>query len=197
MTWLDLLSLGAFAGLLVLAHKRGVILEITDLISIVVGGFFAFRTFRPLANGLHGSLFSGFSLGFLQKFCLLTVFIICVMVVFAVGLNFQRRAKEEHFIEKSTDERLGVIVGFFKAIILILLLLGLMFYNDAFPDDDTRQLKKGVVVSRLLGLSDFVKPIVYITAPSDLAEAFMVNGLDPNNRKLKKKKKTSKKKQKK
>lgn len=188
MHWLDFVTLVGFVGLLFLAHKRGVILEATDIVSILVGGLFAFRLFRPLASALHSSVFKGFNLAFLQKFCLFSIFTIGVLVVFAVGLTFQRKAKEEHLLEQNVDEKLGVVVGFFKAVILLLLLLGLLFYNDAFPESESKKLKKGAVVSRMLGASAVVKPLVYIVAPSDLAEAFMVNGLDPTGRKLKKKK---------
>ncbi len=177
MTWLDIVCTVAFFIFLALAHKRGVVLEVADLLCIIGGGFFAFRTFRPIAGALKNSVFSGFSLEFLERFCLFTVFIICSLVIFAVGLNFQRKVKEEKILERELDERLGVVVGFFKTIIVLVLFLGLLFYNDAFPKRELRSLKGGFAVSILLGLDSFVKPIIYVVAPSDLAAGFIDKGL--------------------
>jgi uncharacterized membrane protein required for colicin V production len=179
MTWLDLVTLGAFALFLSLAYKRGVILEVADLLCILVGGFFAFRMFRPISEFLHSSVFSGFSITFLERFSLFVVFIIVCLVVFSVALNFQRKTKEEKVLDRDVDEKLGVAVGFVKACIVIMLGLGFLFYNDAFPSREQRKLKNGAIVSALLGMSGVVRPIVYIVAPSDLAKEFMIKGLGP------------------
>ncbi|HIB68872.1 MAG TPA: CvpA family protein [Phycisphaerales bacterium] len=177
MTWLDLASVAGFFLLVYLASKRGVVLEITDIICIVVGGLFAFRSYRPLASGLHSSIFKGFSIGFLEKFCLFGIFILSCMVLFAIGLTIQRRAKEEHVLEKDVDEKLGILVGLFKAALVIMLCVGLLFYKEAFPAREIRRMKQGPVVSKMIGLSGAIKPVVYIVAPQDLAKDYMTYGL--------------------
>lgn len=177
MTWLDFVCFFAFFGLIFLASKRGVILEATDLICIVVGGFFSFRTFRPIANFLHGSIFKAFNFNFLQGLCLFLTFTVVFLTIFGFALNFQRKVKENKKLDADVDSRLGIAVGFVKTMVLIQLFLGFVFYNDAFPSREVRPLKNGAIVSRFLGLSSFVKPIVYVVAPSDLADGFMEKGL--------------------
>ena len=177
MTWLDLACVGGYFLLVYLASKRGVVLEVADIICVVVGGLLAFRGYRPMASGLHSSIFKGFSLEFLEKFCLFGLFIGSCLGLFAAGLTIRRRAKEEHVLEKDVDEKLGIVVGLFKAALVIMLCVGLLFYKEAFPDREIRRMKKGPVVSKMIGLSGVIAPVVYIVAPQDLAKDFMAYGL--------------------
>lgn len=177
MTWLDLVCIVAFVGSIVLAGKRGIILEVTDFVVLFVGGFFAFRSYRVLAKMMKGSIFSSFSEGFLEKFCLFTVFTICFLVIFGAALNFQRKVNEEKRIDKDVDARLAMAFGFFKTVLLIQLFLGTIFYNEAFSQRDTALLKRGPVVSLFLGMSSFSKPLVYIIAPYDVAKGFFTKGM--------------------
>lgn len=179
MTWLGILTLGAFGVFMSLAFKRGVILELADLACIIIGGFLSFRMFRPISQALHKGFLSGFSLGFLEKSVILTIFTVSGLVIFSIGLTVRRRAKEEKHLEEDIDQRLGLVVGLFKAVMVILLLLGLVFYNDLFPKRDTRKLKSGVIVSKVLSLSPLVKPVVYLSAPTELAKSFIKKGFGP------------------
>jgi uncharacterized membrane protein required for colicin V production len=189
MTWLDMVCFVAFVGFMALAHKRGVILEVADILCILLGGTLAFRSFRAISTALHNSVFSGFSLNFLQKSCVFGVFTVAFLVIFAIALSFQRRVKEEKVLDKDVDQRLGLVVGFFKTTLLLSLCVAMLFYNDAFPERELKSLKGGLVVSRLLGLSTAVKPIVYIAAPQDLAKEFMDKGFSTSTKKAKKPKK--------
>ena len=190
MTWLDLACVAGFILLVYLASKRGVVLEVTDVICILLGGLFAFRGYRPVANGLHSSIFKGFSIGFLENFCLFGIFIVTCMILFAAGLTIRRRAKEEHVLEKDVDEKLGIVVGLLKAALVVMLCTGLMFYNEAFPDREIRRMKNGPVVSKMIGMAGVVKPVVYIVAPQDLAKDFMKYGMAPYKKRPKGKPKT-------
>ena len=183
MAWLDFATLGMFALFLSLAYKRGVILEVTDLICFVLGGILAFRLYRPISSGLHASVFSKFSIQFLERFCIVTIFVVTCLVIFGLGLNFQRKIKEEKVLDQDVDQRLGLVVGFFKTTIVIICFLGFLFYNEAFPALEVNKLKSGFVVSRVLGLQGVVKPLIYIIAPSDLAEDFLKKGLGTSNAK--------------
>lgn len=180
MTWLDLVVAVGFGGLLSLAYNRGIILEITDFVAVMLAGFLSLRMFRALAGGLHSLLFKGWSLGFLEKFSFFLLFVGTFLAVFSVGLTLERRMKEEKVIEKLTDRRLGLAFGVVKNAWLMCLLLGLLFYLDLVPAREAPQLRRGVFVGAFLGLSSFVQPTVYVMAPSDLAKDFMTKGLRPS-----------------
>lgn len=177
MTWLDLVCMGLFGGSIYLATKRGIILEVTDFFILMVGGFISFRSYRAMGNLLHSTFFGKFSLVFLQRFCLIGVFTVIFLVTFAVALNFQRKVNEDKKLDKDLDVRMAIGFSFFKTILFIQLFLGFMFYNDAFPRRETKRLKRGPVVSALLGLSAFAKPVVYITTPLDIAKEFCNKGM--------------------
>lgn len=179
MHWLDFAVFGMVALFLSLAYKRGVVLEITDLLVFLTGGFLAFRLYRPIANGLHSSVFSGFTISFLERFCLITIFVVTALVVFGGGLHVQRRVKEEKVLDKEVDSRLGLVVGLVKTTLVVVSVLGLLFYNDAFPTHETRKLKRGAIVSMMLSFSGVVKPFIYVIAPSDLADAYIKKGFGP------------------
>lgn len=185
MTWLDLVCVAALVGSIALAKKRGIILEITDFVVVFLGGFLAFRSYRVLAKMMKGSIFSSFPDGFLQKFCLFTVFIVCALTIYGFALNFQRQVNEDRRLDKEVDERLGMAFGFFKAVLFIQLFLGLLFYNEAFSKRDTVKLKKGSVVGAFLGMGSFAKPLVYIVAPYDIAKGFSEKGLSRVSEKVK------------
>ena len=177
MTWLDFATLFGAALMLGVAYKRGVILEIADLAVFLIGGFLGFRLYRPIAGSLHSSILKGFSLPFVEKMVLFTVLIVSALVVFGVGLNVQRKMKEEKVLDENVDRYLGLTVGLFKTIVVIVTFLGLLFYNEAFPEREVSKMKKGPVVSTLIGLQFAIKPLYYIVAPSDLADSFLKQGL--------------------
>lgn len=177
MSWLDFAIILGFIFFLTLGYKRGLVLEIADLLCIVFGGLLAFRLYRPLAGGLHASAFKGFSLGFLEHACLYTIFFICSLIIFGFGFNLQRRMKEEGTLDKDFDQRVGLILSIFKGTIVLVLAVGLMFYNNAFPQRETNRLKRGPIVSATLGLSTPISPLIYVIAPADLAKDFIENGL--------------------
>ena len=108
---------------------------------------------------------------------LFTVLIVSALVVFGVGLNVQRKIKEEKVLDENVDRYLGLTVGLFKTIVVIVTFLGLLFYNEAFPEREVSKMKKGPVVSTLIGLQFAIKPLYYIVAPSDLADNFLEQGL--------------------
>lgn len=180
MTWLDFMVLLVFGGLLSLAYQRGVVLEISDFFALVLAGLLGFRMFRPIAKFLHGMLFKGWSLPFLEKLSFFVVFIVVFLAIFSIGLTIERRMKEEHYIEKLTAQRMGLAVGFFKNAWLVCMLLGLFFYLETVPPRRAPALRRGLVVSAFLGLRSFVAPTVYIIAPSDLAKKFLAQGLKPS-----------------
>lgn len=180
--WLDALSLIIYGGLIYLAYHRGVVLEITEFIAIIVAGLLGFRLFRPIGAGMHNMLFKGWSLSFLQKGAFFTVFIIAFLGVFSIGLTLERRMKEEKQIEKEIDKRAGAFVGIFKAAWMTCLILGLMFYLEIVPIRQIPKLKRGPVVSAFLGLRIIAAPTIYIMAPGDLAKDFIKVGLEPSRR---------------
>ncbi|MCA9779830.1 MAG: CvpA family protein [Candidatus Eremiobacteraeota bacterium] len=177
MTWLDFATLVGAAVMLGVAYKRGVILEIADLAVIMVGGFLAFRLYRPIGGALHSSVFKGFSLGFVEKMVLFTVLIVSGLVIFGVGLNIQRKMKEDKVLDKNVDQYLGLTVGLFKTAILVVTVLGLLFYNEVFPAREISKMKKGPVVNSAIGMQSIIKPVYYIVAPTDLADDFLRTGL--------------------
>ena len=180
MTWLDFVTLFLFIFFVSLAYKRGVVLELADLACITIGGLFAFRLMRPISNFLHNGPFSGFSMTFLERFTVVVVFVTVSLILFSIGFTVQRRAKEEKYLEKDVDEKLGLVVGVLKATVVIILGLGVLFYNEAFPVREHKELKGGAVVSKFLGMSGVVSPLIYIVAPSDLAKNFINKGLGPS-----------------
>ena len=180
MTWLDFIALLLFGGLLSLAYARGVVLEITEFVALMVAGFMGFRLFRGMGAFLHGVFFKGWSLPFLQKTSFFLIFIICFLGVFSIGLTLERRMKEEKQIEKLTDKRMGLAVGLFKGAWTMCLILGLLFYLKLVPVRETPKLRRGLIVSAFLGLRSFVAPTIYIMAPSDLAKDFVKVGLTPS-----------------
>lgn len=182
MGWLDLLTMFIFGALLSLAYKRGVVLEVTQLLALLLAGFMGFRLFRPLADFCHSVLVKGWSIPFLQKFSFFTIFTVVFLAVFSVGLTIERRMKEEKVIEKLTDQRMGVAVGFFQGAWLVTILLGVIFYGNLVPKREVPKLRRGLVVSAFLGLRSFVAPTIYVMMPSDLAKDFMVKGLGQSGR---------------
>lgn len=177
MTWLDFVTFLAALGSLGLAYKRGVVLEVTEVLVFLISGFLAFRLYRPIGSALHGSVFKAFSQGFVEKTVLFTVLIVSALVVFGVGLNVQRKMKEEKVLDGNVDSYLGVTVGLLKTALLAVSILGLLFYHNAFPQHEIAKMKKGPVVSAVLGFQFVVKPFFYIIAPSDLADDFIDKGL--------------------
>ena len=177
MTWLDFATLVGAALMLGVAYKRGVILEIADLAVIMVGVFLAFRLYRPIGGALHSSVLKGFSLGFVEKMVLFTVLIVSGLVIFGIGLNIQRKMKEDKVLDKNVDQYLGLTVGLFKTAILVVTVLGLLFYNEVFPAREISKMKKGPVVSSAIGMQSIIKPVYYIVAPTDLADDFLRAGL--------------------
>ena len=177
MTWLDFSVLILFGGLLSLAYQRGVVLEITEFFALIVGGFMGFRLFRGMAEWMHSFLFKGWSLEFLQKASFFAIFIGFFLAVYSAGLTLERRMKEEHYIDKLTDRRAGLVVGFFKGGWMLCLLLGLFFYLEMVPPRNAPTLRRGPVVAAFLGLRTLVAPTVYIMAPSDLAKQYLKVGL--------------------
>lgn len=180
MTWLDIVILIGFGISLSLAFKRGVVLELADLACLILGGFLSFRLFQPISRTLHKGFLSGFSIEFLEKFVLLTIFIASSLVIFSIGLTVRRRAREDKRLEEDVDQKFGLVVGVFKAGLLVLIFLGLIFYNELFPKRDLRVLKSGFVVSKVLSLRTLVAPVAYFVAPTDLAKGFMNKGLAPS-----------------
>lgn len=177
MTWLDFGALILFGGLLSLAYHRGVILEITEFLALIAACFMGFRLFRGLSDWMHSLLFKGWSLEFLQKACFFTIFLVVFLAIYSAGLTLERRMKEEHYIDKLTDRRAGLAVGFFKGAWMMCLALGLFFYLDMAPSRTAPSLRRGPIVAAFLGLRPLATPTVYIMAPSDLAEAYLQKGL--------------------
>jgi hypothetical protein len=182
MSWLDFGALLLFIGLCSLAYQRGVVLEITQFVALLVAGLLGFRLFRPIAHFLHGVLFKGWSLTFLQRLSFFTVWIVIFLAIFSAGLTIERRMKEEKVIEKETDKRAGLAVGFFQSAWLVCLILGLFFYFEMVPPRAAPKLRSGPLVSAFLGLHSFAAPTVYIMAPSDLAKDFMKKGYAKSGR---------------
>lgn len=176
MTWLDFGALIVFAGLLSLSYQRGVILEVMEFFAILLSGFLGFRLFRGMAEWMHSFLFKGWSLEFLQKASFFTVFIAVFLAVFSAGLTLERRMKEERHIDKLTDRRAGLVVGFFKSSWMLCLLLGLFFYLGMVAPRNEPALKRGPVVAMFLGLKTLASPTIYIMAPSDLAKDYLDKG---------------------
>lgn len=177
MTWLDFGALILFGGLLSLAYHRGVVLEITEFFALVLGCTMGFRLFRGLSDWMHSMLFKGWSLDFLQKACFFTIAVVFFLAVYSAGLTLERRMKEEHYIDKLTDKRAGLAVGFFKGAWLMCLLLGLFFYLEMAPSRTAPSLRRGPIVGAFLGLRPLAAPTVYIMAPSDLAKSYLQKGL--------------------
>lgn len=178
--WLDALSLVIYGGLIYLAYNRGVVLEITEFVAIMVAGFLGFRLFRAIGGGLHSMLFKGWSLPFLQKLSFFTIFIIAFLGVFSIGLTIERRLKEEKQLEKETDRRAGAFIAVFKGAWMTCLIIGLMFYLEIVPVRQIPKLKRGPIVSAFLGLRGVVAPTIYVMAPGDLAKDFIKVGLTPS-----------------
>lgn len=177
MTWLDFLVIILFGGYLSLAYARGVVLEITEFIALIVAGFLGFRLFRPLGGFLHSVLFKGWSLVFLERLMFTVVFVVVFLGIFSIGLTIERRMKEEKKIEKLTDRRAGLAVGFFKGAWMMCLALGLLFYLELVPVREAPKLRRGPFVSAFLGLRSFAAPTIYLMAPTDLAKKFIKEGL--------------------
>ncbi len=177
MSWLDVMLAILFCGLLSLAYNRGIILEITDFIALLTAGFLGFRMFRPLADFLHGLLFKGWSLQFLQRLSFFTVFIVIFLAIFSAGLTAERRMKEEKMIDKLTDKRAGLALGFFKGAWLMCLITGALFYLELVPVREAPKLRRGAIVSAFLGLRPVATPTIYLMAPTDLAKDFINTGL--------------------
>lgn len=177
MGWLDLLTIVIFGSLLSLAYKRGIVLEVTELLAILFAGFLGFRLFRPVSEFCHSVLVKGWSVPFLQKASFFTIFIVAFLLIFSIGLTIERRMKEDKVLEKIVDQRLGLAVGFFKGAWMVTMLLGMLFYFNMVPKRDVPKLRRGVFVSAFTGLRSFVAPTVYVMMPSDLAKDFMVKGL--------------------
>ena len=177
MTWLDFATFCGIALMLGLAYKRGIILELTDLVVIFVGGTLAFRLYQPVGSALHSSFLSGFSQNFVEKFILFTILIVSFLVIFGIGLNVQRRVKEEKTLDQNVDQYIGLVVGIPKTVIVVVSVLGLMFYNNLFPARETVKLRKGPIVSAVVGMKFVVQPVYYIVAPADLADDFLEAGL--------------------
>lgn len=177
MTWLDLFCLGLLIGSVYLASKRGIILELTDVFVLIVGGLISFRSYRSMASLAHKSFFASFNLLFLERFILIGTFITIFLVTFAFALNFQRKVNEDKKLDKELDARMAMGFGFFKTVLFIQLFLGFLFYNNAFPVRETRKLKRGPVVTMFLNLSAFAKPVIYIITPLDIAKEFCDKGL--------------------
>ncbi len=177
MGWLDILAILGFCGLLSLAYKRGVVLEVTEILAILFAGFLGFRLFRPVSEFCHSVLVKGWSVPFLQKASFFTIFIVAFLAVFSVGLTIERRMKEDKVLEKITDQRMGLAVGFFKGAWMIAVILGMLFYFNVVPKRDVPKLRRGVFVSAFTGLRTFIAPTIYVMLPADLAKDFMVKGL--------------------
>lgn len=195
MSWLDFIALGGFATLVSIAYAQGAILEVTQVIALVVGGALSFRMYGRFAEYLHENLFTGWSIGFLNKLCLFGLYGVIFITIFSLGLTLERRAKEEHIIEKTTDRQIGLVLGLFKSVWLVCLLLGLFFYNDMAPKRQAKEMRQGAIVSMFFSARPIVTPTVYIMAPTDLAKDFVRVGLQ--GKKPRKKKSKSKKKKKK
>ena len=114
---------------------------------------------------------------FVEKFVLFTVLIVAALVIFGIGLNIQRKIKENKTLDENVNQYVGLVIGIPKTAIVVVTVLGLMFYNDLFPARETAKLRKGPVVSAALGMRFVVQPVYYICAPSDLADDFVENGL--------------------
>lgn len=177
MTWLDFVSFIAIVLMIGGGYKRGIVLEIADLAWFVLGGFFAFRMYRPIASAMHNSVFKQFSLGFLEKSILFTVLVVAALVIYGIAFNTQRKIKEDKTLDANVDSTVGAVLGTGKAILYTVTVLGLLFFNNAFPGGEMNQMKRGPVVSTLTGFKSLMKPVYYIIAPSDLVEKFLEEGL--------------------
>jgi uncharacterized membrane protein required for colicin V production len=182
MYWLDLMALVCFGGLLSLAYNRGVILEVTEFFALLAAGFLGFRLFRSVGGTLHSVLFKGWSQVFLERVSFFLIFVLVFLGIYSMGLTLERRMKEEKHIEKLTDRRAGLAVGFFKGAWMMCLLLGLMFYLELVPDREAPKLRRGAITSAFLGLRTFAMPTVYLMAPSDLAKSFSQKGLSQSKK---------------
>jgi uncharacterized membrane protein required for colicin V production len=183
MTWLDFLVIVLFGGYLSLAYARGIVLEITEFIALLAAGFMGFRLFRPLGATMHSVLFKGWSLTFLERFMFTVVFVVVFLGVYSIGLTIERRMKEEKQIDKLTDKRAGMAVGFFKGAWMLCIGLGMLFYFELVPVREIPKLRKGPVVSAFLGLRSFAAPTIYVMLPSDLAKSFIQEGLTTSRKK--------------
>lgn len=191
MSWLDFLALGGFAALVSIAYAQGAILEITQVLALIVGGAVSFRMYGPFASYLHENWFTGWSIGFLNKLCLFGFYGGVFITIFSLGLTLERRAKEEKIVDKTVDRQIGAVLGLFKGIWLVCLLLGLFFFLELAHERQAKQVRKGPIVSMFLSARPLVTPTVYIMAPSDLAKEYIRVGLmgkEPKKDKPKKKK---------
>ncbi len=176
MSWLDLFILVAFGFLMFIAHQRGFILELTEWLAILVASAISFRVFRGIGNSLHSGIFSGFNLKFLEKSALLFFFVAVFLIIFSLGLTLQRRLKEDKVVDKLVEERLGVLVGFFKSIWLLTIGVGLIFYLELLPPREASKVRNGPIVSLFISTQTAVSPTIYLMAPSDLAEGYLKAG---------------------
>jgi uncharacterized membrane protein required for colicin V production len=162
VTWLDGVVI-VFIGLIVFGgYRRGLILEVCDLVVLALGLVVTFNVYTHLTavmvKFLHWNKLTA------MYFSFFVIFIPIALLLYILGLNLDKNYK--HVIPKILNDFVGIVLGFGKGLFLAWLLVLTMAY---FPMEEAshKALGKGPVARAIQGLSPVVAELAgALTSPS-------------------------------
>lgn len=115
MSFIDIGILGVLVVFLAKGVIRGLLKEVCSLLGLVVGGFFAFTFYLPLAQTLQDSFALPAQLCIWGSF--LAIFVLVVIVFAAVGFVLNRLVKVAFL--GGFDRLAGALFGFVQGVVLL------------------------------------------------------------------------------
>ena len=173
MHWSDIFILGVIIGGTYVGTKRGLVLETTDWLMIVLGGTVAFRGYRPLAKALKAGVLAGWSKGAIEWLTFLFFLVPALVGILSLGLHLDRITKEQDRLPPEVRTYGGGVVAFAKYIVLMCIFVGWMPTTGGLSAPDAADFRKGAMVNVMRNLNAPAAGVVRVVAPSDMADKFI------------------------
>lgn len=133
---IDLSIIAIFIFYLIDGYRRGFIKNTLDLLGFIIALTLAFLTNNPISNLLTAKLNVALSLSKIIAFLLIWLL---TDIIYSIGIFFAYRPIPENIKKAKTNKILGILPAFFKATIIILLILVLL---SSIPIKESQEFKK-------------------------------------------------------
>lgn len=160
------MGLGTFIG-----YKRGLVHEVTDCLIGVIGGFIAFRGFRPF-GGFVLRMAPGWGEDASMRFGFWFLFLVFGIAILTAGLHIDRATREFDRIPPEVRNYGGGLIAFFKCLVISILLAVYLPTADGISPSERAIIKRSAASTGLRVLSAPVGALMGVLCPADIAKRF-------------------------
>lgn len=154
-----------------IATRRGLVLELTDCCIMMFAGLVAFRGFRMVGSFIH-RVAPGFALSTSESIAFWGLLLVFGLMILTAGLHVDRATREFDRIPPEVRFYGGGCVGFFKCLVIAILLSAALPQSKGLAEAERLALNKASSTQALHAMSSPVGVMVSIIAPDDIADKF-------------------------